>query len=191
MPLAQAIQFKFLAAQLTSSETISFIQNVVDSDPKMIIDALSLYFMHRLPINENTVQHDRCIETISTIIQSRDSQPEEQDCNKIDDLPTGIIGLCGSFLDQDSYGQLSNVNRAIYLGCNSPNTLRELEVEYQFPSDHQSLDFSVFPFARELTLRMNFIDRHGPYISTGRMKLIASQIANMSRLEALHLPGVS
>ena len=118
-------------------------------------------------------------------------QPEEQACTKIDELPTGIIGLCGSFLDQDSYGQLSNVNRAIYLGCNSPNTLRELEVEYQFPSDHQSLDFSVFPFARELTLRMNFIDRHGPYISTGRMNLIASQIANMSRLESLHLPGVS
>ena len=184
MSLRKVIRFGSLAAQLTPSETISFITKAAKSNPQMIIDALSSYFMRRLPINDNINHNDQCIESISNIIQSRDSQSEMQIHSKLDTLPKSAIGACASFLDQKSYGRLSCVNRAVYLGCNSPNMTRDLSVHYRSPTDLRSMNLSKFPFANWLRLDVketSFI------ISTERMNIIASQIARMPRLNSLNL----
>ena len=196
MSLMKVIRFSSLAAQLTPSETISFITKAAKSNPQMIIDALSSYFMHRLPINDNIIHNDQCIESISNIIQSRDSQIEIQMCSKLDALPKNAIGACASFLDQKSYGRLSCVNRAVYLGCNSPNMLRDLFVNYRSPTDHrsptdiQSLQLSKFPFANWLKLDAEHNKHHQSVLSIESMNIIASQIAKMPRLNSLNLLNI-
>ena len=190
MSLTKAIQFSSLAAQLRHSETISFIRKVAKSNPQMIMDALSSYFMHRLPINDNIIHNDQCIQSISDIIQSRESQYEMQIHSNLDTLPKSAIGACASFLDYKSYGRLSCVNRAVYLGCNSPLMLSDLFVDYQSSSDHQLLNLSKFPFANWLGLNVARKKGNQSVLSTERMHIIASQIAKMPRLRALNLWGI-
>ena len=153
----------------------------------MIIHALSLYFVHGPPNNEYSEFNQKCIETISTIIQSRESQSQERSTTTFEALPTHLIGACSSFLDQESYAKLSRLIRAVYLGCSSPNTLRSLFVYYHKKSDHQYLDFSVFQFANELFLKANWNQKKESVVSLEKMNLIASEIAKMPRLQCLDL----
>ena len=189
MSLAKAIQFNSLAAQLTPIETASFIKDAADSNPQMIMNALSTHFMHKQPIKDNVNYHAQCIVALSTIIQLREDEPHEQSWTKLDALPPGVIGACATYLDQKSYGRLSAVNRAMYSECNSPNLLQELSVRYKSPSDHQLLDFSDFPFAKKLTLVVDLVDAEIDKIvlNAPRMRVIASQIANMPVLQSLDL----
>ena len=187
MSLRKVVRFSSLAAQLTPSETISFITETARSNPQMIVDALSSYFMHRLPINDNINHNDQCIESISNIIQSRDSQSGMQLHSKLDTLPKSAVGACASFLDQKSYGRLSCVNRAVYLGCNSPNMIRDLIVNYRSSTDNQLLNLSKFPFANWLKLKVAPKKDNQSVLFTESMNIIASQISKMPRLTALNL----
>ena len=188
MPLSKAIQFSSLASQLTPSETILFIKNVADSNHQIIIDALSSYFLHASPNDERVTMNNHYIKSISTIIQSRDSQTEENSSITFDSLPRRLIGVCGSFLEQGSFRSLFQVNRAVYLGCNSPIVLTELHKHYRTETDHSLFDFSAFPFVKKLGLQV--VDIHQDEVvvlSLDRMNAIASQIAEMSQLQSLEL----
>ena len=194
MFLAKAIQFNSLAAQLTPTETASFIKDAADSNPQMIITALSTYFMHQQqPIKDNVNYHAQCIVALSTIIQLRENEPEEQSWAKLDALPAAVTGSCAAFLDQKSYGRLSAVNRTMYSECNSPNLLHELSVRYTSPTNHHLLDLSDFPFAKKLTLDVELVngDYDKTVLTAPRMRVIASQIAKMPGLESLDLGEVT
>lgn len=188
MVLAKAIQFSSLAAQLDLVEKRSFLIDVLDSNPQMIIDALSSYFMHSLAIAG--MQPDQCIKSISTIIQCRSSQSDEQNAKGFDALPSCVVGFCASFLDQNSYASLSTCNRSSYLGCNTPITLRQLNVNYWYDSQHPLLDFSAFPNANQLLLDVGVGEGEESVLSLERMNIIASQIARMPRLESLDITEI-
>ena len=197
MPLVKAVEFRSLAAQLTDAETISFVEDVATSHPEMIIDALSSYFSVISSNHENVRLNDQFTKSIATIIQSRDSQSESDENTPItfDALPRRLIGVCSSFLDQKSYRQLSSVNRAVFLGCNTPIMLHEVNVSFESPSDHKSMDFSAFPFDRKLdigglALDCDYVKDEYPE-SIEMIKLIASQIAEMPRLVSLQLHSAS
>ena len=197
MPLTKAIEFSSLAAQLTPSEKISFVKDVALCHPDMIVDALSSYFTHIASNHKNVRLNDQFIKSIATIIQSRDSQSESDEDTPMtfDALPRRLIGVCSSFLDQQSYRQLSSVNRAVFLGCSTPIMLHEVKVAFDSPSDHKSLDLSAFPFARKLNLDVLPIDGDDEENecpeSIARMNLIASQISEMSRLVSLECNSAS
>ena len=187
MSVLKAIEFSFVAAQLTPAETLSFVQTVAKSDPQLIIDSLSSYFVHLPQTPDNTELNNQYIKSVSTIIQSRESQSEEKTPYAFDSLPRRLIGACSSFLCQRSYTSLSRTNRAVFLGCNTPIMLTELRLYYQPPfasDDSQSLDFSAVPYAKSLSL--SFLEDSDQYPQfTETLEFIASGIARMPRLERL------
>ena len=197
MALVPAIQFSDLAAQLTSGEVNQFIKDFAASNSQLIIQLLSIRF-----INQSTVLHvdplnAQCNEIISTIILSRDTDRNQSGVMTFNKLPHILIGHCGSFLNQKSYRALSLCNRSTYLGMSSPNMLEELTVYYpgdSEPADHP-LDLSSFPMANKLTLRIsNFrCSPDGRFIKiprprqVERVKIIASKISKMPRLQSLDI----
>ena len=136
--------------------------------------------------------NDQCIKSMSAMIQSRDSQTEEQSSTTsitFDSLPRRLIGVCASFLEQWSFRSLSKVNRAVYLGCNMPIVLTQLVKRYNTPDGDQLFNLSAFPFVEKLTLRVaiDWGDEGVPVLSDERMHVFAGQIAKMSRLQSLKL----
>ena len=177
MTVASVIDFRNLASQLTDEERQAFINKLAVTHSELIIHTLSTYFIHQSTIkNAADSCNGKCIEIISNIIQSRDTDDVAQESRKLDSLPRRLIGVCGSFLDQKSYAALSRCNRSTYLGCNTPNVLTDLNVNY----NHSNLDLSTFPFAKKLTLCIHrFVSR--------RQFSVAEQVAQMPRLQCLDL----
>ena len=193
MALVQAIKFRNLAAQLSTAETLSFVTELALSDPEVIVRSLSSRFIHQSTRSDELVANTKCNSILSTIIQSRHSDDSESYDNKLDTLPRRIIGICASFLDQTSHAALSSTNRSTYLGCNTPILLQELTVKYKSDSDHSLLDVSTFQFAKELTLKVPREDYRFDdlAISTVKMRIIASQIAKMPRMQSLDLSDIN
>ena len=100
MTLAQAIEFRSLAAQLTAGETQSFISKLALSDPQFIISSLSLRFILQSRNGGDDHQNTECNDIISTIIRSRDDDSHKVSEERLDTLPRRLIGICGSYLDQ-------------------------------------------------------------------------------------------
>ena len=192
MALVQAIEFRNLAAQLTTEEKKSFLNKLALSEPQLIIELLYSGFVCQSPSDAGESYNAHCNDMISIIIQSRDSVDTDEDALSLDKLPRSLIGLCASYLEQGSYASLSVSNRAIFLGCNTPNMLQEIYVEYNRLSDHQSLNFCTFFFAQKLSLCIEEdLGASGaipPSVFTAeRIPVIASQIAKMPRLQSMVL----
>ena len=197
MSFAPAIEFRSLAAQLTETETKIFITDFTASNPQLMTQALGALLInnakHQNPTDTINVQ---CNKTISTIIQSRDSDDDDFQAVQLDSMPRRIIGHCACFLDQKSYGILSICNRAVYLGCNTPSKLTEVSFEYISHSDKLPVDLRRFPFATSLRIRDEqnrsvddyFFDASDESIAFQR--IIASQIAKMTRLQSLDLSEI-
>ena len=191
--LVQAIKVRDLVAQLSSTETQSFVTNLALCDPQLIIRSLTSRFICQSKSSDDNIENTKCNQILSTIIQSRDSDDSKSCDEKLDTLPRRIIGICSSFLDQKSHAALSVVNRSTYLGSNTPILLQELTVQYKSDSDHGLLDISTFHFAKKLTLKVPLKDDDSEdlAISTDKMNLIPSQIATMPRIQSLDLGDVN
>ena len=196
MALAPAIEFRWLVAQLRKTETKIFITDFIASNPELMTQALGALFINNAKHQTTTdALNVQCNKTISTIIQSRDSNDADVEVVKFESLPRRLIGHCASFLDQKSYGTVCRCNRAVYLGCNTPSMLTEVSVEYIAHSDKLPLDLSRFPFATNLKIidkcdigDDNFFGESGKSIAVET--IIASQIAKMTRLQSLDLSQI-
>ena len=93
----------------------------------------------------------------------RDSDDADVQTVKLDSMPRRLIGHCASFLDQKTYGILSLCNRAVYLGCNTPSKLTQVNVTYISHSDKLPLDLSRFPFATNLKIIGQYNRNVGDY----------------------------
>ena len=194
MSLVQAIKFRALVAQLSDTDTQSFVTNLALCDPQLIIRSLTSRFICQSRSSDDDTENKKCNDILSTIIQSRDSDDNKSCDDKLDTLPRRVIGICSSFLDQTSYAALSVANRSTYLGSNSPILLQELTVQYKYDSHHSLLDVSTFQFTKKLTLRVPLklsTFSEDMAISTDKMSIIASQIARMPRIQSLDLSDVN
>ena len=153
--------------------------------PQLIVDSLSLYFVHQSTNKGDHSHNSDCNQMISTIIQSRDSDKNAVNDERFDTLPRFIIGFCASYLDQLSYAKLSTANRATYLGCNTPSTLQEVTLRHSSISTYTYPDLSGFHFATKLT------PCAGPGTLCARSSILASQIITMSRLHSLDLSNMA
>ena len=185
-PLIRPIQFGSLIAQLTAVEITSFINNV---NREILIDALSCYFIHAARAsNKERMEHNDIFNgAVSSIIESRNHQEAIPMLLQLDALPSGLIGACGSYLEQRSYARLSTTNRYIYLGCNTPSTLKEVTVRYLSPAVYQIFNCSTISNARTLRFKSGYGRDKEPYMSIDGMRIVASQIAKMSHLQSLDL----
>lgn len=185
MKLVQAVEFRDLISQLTVKETQNFITKLALCEPQLVIDSLSSHFVRQSGNKGDHPENAQCNKIISTIIQSRHSNNNTADDERLDTLPRRIIGLCASYLDQLSYVALSTTNRSTYLGCNTPSTLQEVVLLYEPESKISIPDLSAFPFATKFILLAS-ID-----ISSDRNSIFGSQIIKMSRLHSLDLSNMS
>ena len=200
MALVPAIQFGDLAAQLTVEETKQFIKDFAVSHPQLIIQLLSLRFINQSTVGNDDTLNVQCNESISNIIRSRDTDHNKSEFTTFDALPHILIGHCGSFLDQKSYGALSKCNRTTYLGTHSPIMLKELTVCYSALSErnHLPLDLSSFSMTSTLFLKIPKLDMTDmcPKGENARprlvekVKIFASEIVQMPHLESLNLYGL-
>ena len=71
---------------------------------------------------------DSVINIINKIIRTR-AKPISNSVCEIDSLPSSLIGEITSCLHQQEHIRFSKSNRTIYIGCNSPNTMKTLNLE--------------------------------------------------------------
>ena len=72
---------------------------------------------------------DEMIDITANIIQSRDSEDIQQEAvTKLDQLPFPLIGEIASYFGQKEHALFSRTNRNIFVGCNAPNTLTQLNL---------------------------------------------------------------
>lgn len=130
MALAPAIEFRNLLAQLTAKETQRFITDLTQSHPQLIIELLSSRFINQSSTGTTDPVNSHCIDSISTIILSRDPDKNSIDSKRVNlnTLPLRLIGLCSSYLDQKSNRRLCLCDRSTYLGANSQLCCKSLRL---------------------------------------------------------------
>eukprot|EP01083_Nonionella_stella_P209324 758901_1 len=156
MSLTKAVHFRELITQLTNEERVGFLSQLIDSHVNMILTCL---FQHLSKPNQ-MAQVDDFNQSILDIIQARKDKPKQL-CSRdiqFDQFPRAIIGYTASFLDQSDYVKLSVSNRSIYLGCNLPNTLHEIDLTRLKTKNYSSVTVVQFQSIKSLCI--------DPYIVT-------------------------
>eukprot|EP01083_Nonionella_stella_P126711 383616_1 len=72
--------------------------------------------------------------------------------NRKHQLPRALIGYTASFLPQMDYVKFAMSNRSIYLGCNSPNLLPELDLT--IIEDCSSINLATFASVKTLSIEL-------------------------------------
>eukprot|EP01084_Bolivina_argentea_P081343 147303_1 len=127
MTLCKAIQFRHLLSQLTTIETKQFINQLTHDSSNNIINNALFQFCKKSSNNEQT---DTINNLLTKIIRSRKKKPKTITTQniKLHTLPKQLIGVISSFLNQYDYINFSKSNRFIFIGCNTPNLLQELNL---------------------------------------------------------------
>ncbi len=79
----------------------------------------------------------------------------ESDNIKLDSIPKSLIGVIASFLNQKNYINFSKCNRYIYLGCNTPNLMQELNL-YEI---NASVNLCLYPSIKHFKLNFNKVSK--------------------------------
>eukprot|EP01084_Bolivina_argentea_P233293 392977_1 len=137
------IKLRLLGSQLKQNEFKHFIQNVVGTFGMDTI--FSVMFNHFLIKYNQNMEHNNDLQTIisliSNILNSRNDKKstEKKDVKPDNDnkpifslntIPSEIIGECASYLHVDDYLNFSKSNRKLYVSCNSPCKLYELDTHH-------------------------------------------------------------
>ena len=132
MQLPNLIAFKELAAQLSPGEAHQFITHLSMQHSDLLISALFTHLtsIHTVPSTHPTFTIGKINNMITGILESRKEKDlfKEPSALRLDSLPRSLIGVTASFLEQRDYARFSHCNRLIYLGCNLPNHLQELNL---------------------------------------------------------------
>lgn len=186
MAVTAGITFRHLINQLDESQRKQFIVNLATSNPDLVITALFNHFTRRS--TKSTDDSMRTNQTLSAIIESQenasDSTTETGSCTNLDTLPQSLIGHTASYLPEESYKNLSITNRTVYLGCNVPNTLREIDLSDRRFSRKRtkikaSFDLSHFTFTTKIAVSLH---HRQPLIFAGAMR-------KMRHLQSLEIDG--
>eukprot|EP01084_Bolivina_argentea_P300221 517605_1 len=147
MALTEAIRFRWLESQLSTNECHQFVNKLLHQNRDIIAQALFKQIL------KDTNEHNgiEINNIISKVIQSRQNKPKPIATQniKLDQLPKRLIGVIASFCNQNDYFDFSFKipplysitpiyaitpcihifpTPLIYLGCNSPNLLQELDL---------------------------------------------------------------
>ena len=184
MSVVAGVRFRHLISQLTEQETKSFILQL---DPNLITKALFYYVIHQsTTAAPDGKQTDDVTLMVSDVIQSRKPLTTEKDiedtkCKSLDTLPQRVIGKVASYLQEGSYKVLSYTNRAIYIGCNTPNLLQDLTVD----AENQAVTDKItkmprYPFAKHVHVTVQDL-------SAKRADIIQRTFCQMQRVRSLSI----
>eukprot|EP01083_Nonionella_stella_P301460 1034308_1 len=148
MSLTNAIEFRYLTTQLTHEERVGFLSKLVRTHMDVLFTSLFMLIVKTNQIHE--ANHFN--ESLSDIINSRKEKPKAIPTNNIQihQLPRALIGYTASFLKRHEYVKFAMSNRAVYLGCNSPNLLHALDLRNI--EDYSSINLAAFPSVKILDI---------------------------------------
>eukprot|EP01083_Nonionella_stella_P277077 941987_1 len=130
--IADALKFRVLSSKLDNNEFTEFILEFIRRCGRNVL--VSSLFNPFIPssttenVNHQALQ--TCIGIIKQIMESRKCKPDtlSQTAITIHSLSPELIGELSSYLCLKDNCAFGVVNRAIYIGCNTPNTLRQLDL---------------------------------------------------------------
>ena len=177
MALVKAIKFRHLVSGLNGREGVKFATRLMNQQSDVIIKALFKFFMQSANA-ETSVDNANAI--ISEIVRSRKKKPSiDSKVNvKLDNLPQQLIGAAASFLRQRDYINLSKANRSVYLGCNTPNLLQELNLLRV--KDYSSINLASYPSVKTLKLKVGKLNK---------LKFVENGSSVMNQLHSFTLDG--
>ena len=129
--LYETMKFSLLIDKLSDTEFNEFTALFVKQCGRK---ALMTPFISQTFINKCNTNHsnDHCkkkaMKIVQTIIRSSSNDIEPMQESTIQTLPKTIIGEISSYLPQKDYVSLSTTSKLIYIGCNDPNKLQNLDL---------------------------------------------------------------
>eukprot|EP01084_Bolivina_argentea_P113477 202222_1 len=126
MSLCKGIKCRHLSSQLTKTERKQFLNELSNGINNIINKALFEFCIK----SSNNSSVNTINNLLTKIIRSRKKKPKRITTEniKLDIIPRQLIGHISSFLYQYDYINFSKTNRFIFLGCNTPNLLQELNL---------------------------------------------------------------
>eukprot|EP01083_Nonionella_stella_P315231 1138163_1 len=166
--VSKALKFRALCAQLTPTETKSFINSVIDVNGTVLFSAL--FHLIRSSCTYKDIDADCLNHMLSDIILSRKKKPKPDAIvtKNINSLPPALIGHTASFLPQSDYIKLSTCARSLFIGCNTPNQMQELNLLKREWKHHPTIDLAQFPSIKHLAIHYHKLGELLPnYLMSG------------------------
>ena len=158
--LPRAIRFRRLASQLNDAEFALFTSRLVQQFGRSVL--LTPLFNQCIgatgpPFDGQRL--DALVDMISDIINERDSESEAtaSSAMTMPSLPGALVGEIASYLEQRSYLNFSKTDRAMFIGCASPNRLVTLDLLRV--RDYSAIDVRRFPQITHLKLKLQKFNR--------------------------------
>eukprot|EP01083_Nonionella_stella_P174489 605056_1 len=155
--LVEAIRFRALSSKLDKTEFNTFILEFIQGCGRNILVTSLFNQFHTSNTTENANRQalQTCIGVIKQIMESRKRKPNtlSQTQITIHSLSPELIGELSSYLCQKDNCAFSVVNRAIYIGCNTPNTLRQLDLTGI--DDYSMIRLRKYPHLQCLTFQLS------------------------------------
>eukprot|EP01083_Nonionella_stella_P169569 575302_1 len=155
--LAEVIRFRSSVDKLTDTEFNRFIMMLMQKCGRDIL-ITSLFTMFTSACNRSSDTLDTTLNIIKQIIESRKTKPKPVNSYAITmkSLPSELIGNLASYLTFTEYRAFQTLNRTIYVGCNTPNTLLRLDLTKI--NDYSMINLAKYPHLRHLSMKLNAFD---------------------------------
>lgn len=125
--LVQAVRFMDLASQLNDVEFGTFIIDFIKKRGRSCL--LSMIFNHLSDSNnDDDGVLKEFISIINGVIRKREDDVQTICTSTMASLSAPLIGKIGTFLNQEDHIHFGLVSRSVFIGCNTPNTLRHLNL---------------------------------------------------------------
>ena len=108
---------------------IAAIKNARDQDNNLehpMEQPLDTVFIDNIVNSRNEPPHQSLEQSLNASSSPCTTVQPRRKPLSLDEIPSVLIGEIGSYLQFDSYHSLMKCARSIYLGCNTPNTLRSI-----------------------------------------------------------------
>eukprot|EP01083_Nonionella_stella_P118659 354315_1 len=182
--LDEVIRFRASVDKLTGTEFDQFILTLMQKCGRDII-ITSLFTMFTSERNRSSQTLDTTLNIIKQIIESRKTKPKPANSYEItmQSLPSALIGNLASYLYFTDYESFQTVNRTVYIGCNTPNTLRRLDLSQI--NDYSQINLAKYLHLNKLSIRFN------AFISNNAFVLPANGETVCNRLRRIAFDGAN
>eukprot|EP01083_Nonionella_stella_P075094 203928_1 len=135
--LSEVIRFRSSVDKLNPTEFNDFILTFVQKcERNILITSLFTTFLSQLHSSSNQQESNQptlniALTLLKQIIASRKPKRQHYPCHvkRLQSLSSELIGNLASYLNLADYKAFCKVNRIVYIGCNSPNTLQHVHLK--------------------------------------------------------------
>ena len=151
--LLSVLNFKQISAHLNEAELDAFMSKMWRTvGREETLQLLCAPFINQS--NSNLDALTSMTHIASDIIQCRDSKVPPCATLKIVDIPSSLIGEIASYLLQESYCAFSRASRKLYVDCNSPNRLQEMDLTEVDNINYTDVAMERFPQIKRLQFNL-------------------------------------